>query len=667
MSTTWKDWRLISPLVEMGRTRPSIDERSAKVGSYYLERRHALIHRHVEVMKLNPDQTMERKLAIEFELPTDKTAICSKHEKECLYLFPVVFLRKAEKDASFVVKREDGASVPFPLRDENAWVSSVAAAHAASRLMKHGSSLTPSVASLQPIFHSIASRPSYDASVILDKLFRDVGRQSGGRVPDAWEETGFAGVLRLLMEHSLMWLTLRGRPGQRRRIVVEHEFDLQPAPVLRWRFGPLDKKSRHPILDTGTEQYGRRGLRISFGAIGQRLGQPLAWMPMELDFPTIYTRRCRSYHFELLCPPGLSPRDIKVAERLDGPANSFVETGTSRPDIHKSMKARSVSYHQSGEMPGDLRVRVTVGVGGGAFPILWTLAAAVTALLLWTMAATDPQFGSADSNSEIAAGILLIVPALLGAIVISTEHEAVTSMISGARILLLVTGLCAVAAAGVLIGGTPFGLSTSWTWTAYAVVATAATVPLATSWLLSLPTVWGQMERLETWRAHYFALLVGIAGAVSAIGILTMLGAAPAARVAGGTYLLLATVGLTLLANNRLSLPIGETRRYAAPALFAAALICLALACTELRAAIHHDEAFQTSAEHVAIGLLLLSPLVGLSLAYVTSFLSPKTDEIHVSGRQLEDLVARRRIHELNTLKQDDEETSSRDEPIGVF
>jgi hypothetical protein len=663
----WPDWKLPASLPGglRGGAHPSIDRRSAERGSYYFERRHGLIHRHVEAMALDPDQSGRWQLTIDLELPSDKAAICGKQGGERLYLFPLVFLRKSEWDAGFSVQREDGATIPFPTREQNALVSSIAVAHAGRQLLGSGNSLTPSVSSLQPLFHRIASGPPYDASVILDKLLRDLRRQRG-RLPDAWEETGFAGALRLLVEHSLTWAILRGRPGQHRLLTVGHEFELQPVPVVRWRFGSVKESNKYRKLDTGEKLYGRRGRRISFSAIGLRLGQPLAWMPIEFDFPTIYTKRCGSYHFELLCPPGLGPRGLKVITDGNRPSNvPREEDPKSKPDARTTLKARAAHHYRKGDdEAGDVGFRVTVGVGGGAFPILWTLAASVTALLLWTMAATNPHLHS--SKSEIAAGILLVVPALLGAIVLSTEHEAVTRLIAGARILLLVAGLSAVAGAAVLIGATPFGLSTSWSWTAYAVLATAVTVPLATSWLLSLPTVWEQMTKLKTWGAHYKALVVGIAMATAAIAVLIPLDAAPGVRIVAGAYLLLTSVGLTLLANNRLAIQIGETRRFAASALFAAALICFALACTELRAAIHYDEGFQTKAEWAAIALLVLSPLVAGALSLVTGLFRPRSDERHVSAKVFEDLIDKRRVGELASLRQSEPKISLSGQASGV-
>jgi hypothetical protein len=636
------------------------------VGGYYFEEKRDQIHRHVEALELHPDQTGHWQLTIDLELPTDRAAICERHGGENLYLFPLVFLRKAEKDANFTVQREDGASIPFPLRKENAWVSSIATAHAASRLIAEGSSRRLSVEQLQPILYDLAAGSPYDASVIHDKLLRNVASISGGGLPPAWEETGFASVLRLLVEHSLMWVILRGRPGQRRRLTVGHEFELKPSPIIRWRFGTIEKQRGPQWLNTGEAMYGRRGRRISFGAIGQRLGQPLAWMPIEFDFSTIYTKRCKSYHFELICPPGLSPRGLKVIVDDNQPGSvPREEKPADRPDTRTTKKAHVAHHHRPGSDEAiDVGFRVQAGVGEGAFPILWTLAASVTALLLWTMAATNPELHS--SNNEIAAGILLIVPALLGGIVLSTEHEAVTKLLAGARILLLVTGLCALAGAGVLIGGTPFALSTSWSWTVYAIVATAVTVPLATSWLLSLPIVWRQMEKLRSWRAHYIALAVGILVVGSTIAALTLFDAAPDVRIAGATFLLLATVVLTLLANNRLAVPIGHTRRYAASALFFAAMICFAVACTELRAAIHYDADFQTTAEYVAIGLLFLSPLAGLTLNFATKRFRPKTDEKHVSVDIYVALVTKLRVRELTAVRQTDPKISPSHELVGV-
>jgi hypothetical protein len=62
------------------------------------------------------------------------------------------------------------------------------------------------------------------------------------------------------------------------------------------------------------DQEGTPGAAEPISALGERIGQPLAWMPFEFEFPTIYMMRCASYHFEVRCPPAHSPRDLRVAD-----------------------------------------------------------------------------------------------------------------------------------------------------------------------------------------------------------------------------------------------------------------------------------------------------------------------------------------------------------------
>ena len=145
-------------------------------------------------------------------------------------------------------------------------------------------------------------------------------------------------------------------------------------------------------------------------------------MPIDFDFPTIYTPRCSSYHFELVCPNGLSPRGLKIAtdrhpngkrEQLDGGETLGTRAGRA--------------YLSGGRSLGDLTVRATVGIGRGAFPTLWLLMGTITSLMLWSLVAAHPtELIHSDSNSknEILAGVLLVVPALLGAVAIGFERSS---------------------------------------------------------------------------------------------------------------------------------------------------------------------------------------------------------------------------------------------------
>ncbi len=651
-------WRAIAPRLG-GRRAPvsaQIDERCAKTGGYYLGQEHGLIHRHLETVALNSDETAAWQLQVDFQLPTDPAARCGRQGDEWLFLFPLMFLRKSEGRTSFYARDENGISLPLPTRARCDWVSALAATEAAKRLLPRSRRSFP-LENLKPVYESTFSAKPYDASVILNQLLHGLDPL----ILEGWDEHGLTEDLRALVEHSMVWLPIRGLPGEQRLIEVGHEIDLARRSIVRWSFGEV-QPPRFPrlrprrarmvddpssVLETGKAKYGRRAYRISFPALGERIVRPLAWVPIQCEFPTIYTRRCDSYHFEVTCPSGLSPRDIRVT----------TGDGDEKPTGgRKTMRARSAHlYLPGGRVVGDLTVRVTAGVGAGAFPILWFFAGALTAAMLWAFAATDPKLfeGSPEGagRNEIAAGILLLVPAVLGALVVA-EEGGVARMIWGARIMLFVPALCSVGAASVLIGVAPFGFGSRSTWSACAAVATAATVPLATSWLISSPLVLHQLKKLNTPRAQYIVLGILLLLSLSLVGFLKLIGEHSALRALAAVGLLVTAVAMLLLATNRAEMKITENRRYMSLSASLAALVCLALGCIELRAAFDSEAKVHEVAEWIALPLLFVAPLAGLGLSLMTTPFKRKPDEIHIAPEDGRTVLAKESIRELRELRE---------------
>jgi hypothetical protein len=270
---------------------------------------------------------------------------------------------------------------------------------------------------------------------------------------------------------------------------------------------------------------------------------------------------------------------------------------------------------------------------------------------------------------EIAAGILLVVPAMIAALAIGGDDAPITRLIGGARILLLTTGLSAVVATAVLIHTNPFHIGQEWMWTACAILATAAAVPLATSWVLSSSIVWGQLKKLKSADAQYMILLLGIMLAEVVIVVLVNLDRdpigradaipAPVVRAGAAMLLLLLAIGMTVLANNRAAIGIGDSRRYAAASLFMAAFTCLALACIELKTAVSDPSRLQSWAEAGAFLALLLAWHAGSMMGVVTHRWHQANDEVHVPPSVGRALVAGERVLELIVLRRREASTNT--------
>ncbi len=695
--------------MEAGGQRTDDGRRPANCG-YYLRQKHDLIHRHVETIDLDLDDTAHWQLRIDFELPTHPESYWHPSEKdgdqdilEGVFLFPIVYLEKSDVRTGFEVRQEDGTELTIPTRDECDSISAEAAVQAAEALLAELDSPRPVLQTddLKDVFRLIASEKPVDSSMIFDELRRQLRLDDRvqppvegegdplARLAMAWQGEGLADVLKMLVEHTLVWLPIRGRPGERRSIVLAQEKVLVPRSFLRWVVADLkrprrtragrwlatrtapgrwweerkEKDSSKPTLELGEKQYGRRAYRISFSALAEWIGRPLAWNPLELQIATVYTKRCRSYHFELTCPAGRTPRDLRVAvtdEKADNPLRSEPNEPMTEPSSEPTGRTTLTSRRARHDRPGsdfksDVWFRVSVGIGDREFPALWLFAGMVTATMLWVFAGNNPELQS--SQAEIGAAILLGVPVLIAGLAFGSSEVPVARLLSGARTLLLIAGLSAVFAAAVVGGARPFELHSDWIWSVCAMTATVATFPLATAWLLSNSVVWLQMKRLRSRRLQEDALRIIVVLALAGIDALVILGSASVADGVVAVYLLTVAVAATVLANNRAAMPIQESRRYVAVSFLIVGIVCLALACIELRAAIDEGPGPQLGVEVGAFIVVLASLKAGDAMSWVTErkLIRPTGGEIHVSPAAGRALLAREKVQELAVLRKREE------------
>lgn len=699
-------------------------EKDGLAFGWYLQQRHELIRRHAEVLELRTDHTVDWELQIDVELPTGLDPW--KGERgQSFFPFPLVFLKKVEGRRGFSILNESGRGLTVPIRAECDEFSTAGLLYAANALIKSVQPPLPSldVGELEGLEDSlrrvIAEKP-HQASMVLGRLRRRFGMlekqemgEDVGRLADigsAWKDEGLDEILQMLVEHSLIWVPLEGRPGQRRSLVVRERKELHPRPFVRWAFGELREDSRWPgvrgrrkraveeiaaskakkeipnprdAVALGEKPYGRRKRTISLSALGERIGRPLAWMPFEFRFPTIYAMRCASYHFECRCPPGRTPRDLRVAT---GP--SLAERDPDkRPDRSLPPGSRTTltssvarvdvpplkdSKKGSGWGSKDLYFRITVGIGNNNFPALWFLAAAITAVMLWLLAddsssliGKNGQLESlGGSDAQILAGILLVVPALVSALAVGSNDVPVTQLVGGARILLLVTGLSAVGATAVVAGARPWEISAESAWAICAMIATAATIPLGASWLLSSPQVWAWLKRLNSRRRQMRALTRVIGLALLGVGILVALpdDGANLGRGVLAVYLFVLTVAASVIGNDRAAMKVDRSRHYITVSFLAVGVICMALAFVEMRGAIAKPTSLQATAELAAVPLLLLMPLAGEALYQVTRLpgIKPAEGEVHVSPIVGQAMLKGERVLEFSVLREREEQAKKK-------
>lgn len=698
-------------------TRPGVGDYSiARAGKgapncgWYLRGEHRLIRRHEESLTLNADNTARWDLRIDFELPGHPEAHQPHEDGAHSFLFPLVFLRKNESRMQFRVYEEEKGGVPLPIRSECDEISAAAISQALNFL---AAEIDPGWrfggAKLREAMQKIPAAKAFEASMALQFLRKGLSiplpreedtplaaSSQEEKVPPALLQrlgervvsSGLDDTLELLVEHALLWVPLRGRKNERRSIFLTQEITLERRSMVRWYFGQLEPpQNPENTLAIGGKPYGRRKRGYSASALGERIGQPLGWMPFEFELPTIYAKRCGSYHFEVRCPQGRTPRDLKVSSH-----KIREESATQEPKpmpvegSRRKLTSRNARFDvPRGGLEGVSRFRVIVGIGDGSFPLPWFLAGMITAAMLWILAGSNPDLEG--EGAQTVAGILLLVPALVAGFAASSNEIPISRLIGGARILLLSTGLSAVVAASVMAGMRPFGMGTAGIWSMCATAATATTVPLATSWLLSSPWVWRQMRRLDNYRRQKLALVVAIVAALAALGILLWLPEASWARVLVVSFLLLLMIVLGALASNRAGMPMGESRRYLGFAFLFAGLVCLVLACIELRCLLLERDlagrevcngpsddpaTLRLFAEMASLVALAVAYGIGDLMSLIADISAPRPHEVPVSPLQGQALLSRESVRELPELLNRErnadlrtDETGEKDRPNG--
>ncbi len=667
----------------------------AKGCAYYLAARHELIKRHVEIVDLNADKTARRQIQIDLELPTDPAALLDEEAEgeKHHFVFPLAYVHKADTRTGLEVRDENNVKLIVPIRSECDRISARAVAAASAALSQLGSATSMSVKDLEPILEPIVSNTPFEASLRMQEIFQLIGLAEDGTsaldatqiaTGKAWEEAGLADTFHMLVEHALLWVPMYGRPGERRTVTLTQQITLERRSLIRWIFRDLATLKSHrlrpfrrrrvndskSVLEVGDKRYGRRSRRISFSVLAERIGQPIAWTPAEFEFPTIYVKRCLSYHFELRCPPARTPRDLRPAagtplaepgkELLAESDKELAKSEKELPTGRTTLTSRAARHDLPDIKPAEnmwsaegLWFRVSIGIGDGAFPGLWFLFGAITAVMLWLLADHNPEL--TGTPAQIVAGIMLVVPALVAALVIGGDGIPVTQRIGGARLLFLITGLSAVGAAAVIAGAKPWGIERDWTWTACAIAATIATVPLGTSWLLSSPLAWSQLKKLKTWWLQISTLTGCVVLAAAGMVGLTLIGSESLvdAVLEGviAVYLLVLTIGIMALANNRVAMEIGKSRGNVVISCLVAGLTCASLACIELRAAIDPGPGPEAVVEWVAIVLIASSLAAGYVKTWIFKWTAAKDDEIHVSPQAGKAMLAGESIRELMLLR----------------
>jgi hypothetical protein len=471
------------------RLSPDFDA-IGRQGSHFLTTKSSIyIRRHVETIQIKTASFGRRRLTIDVQLPTDPDLGTPEPGEQTLFWVPVTSITKTPARSNIDLLDDQGNAVPLLNRDENAAISYAAAIDAAERLL--GRTPPPLLADL---IHELINREGVRGDIPF--VLARAGLASEGVDIESGAGAAFVESLRVLAGNSCIWVSLTGRPGDRR--LVKFHYDIEFPRVRLRRERPKNLRFLVYAGEAGVAYpldlpvRGDGNPYSLLRRLGARIAAALALGAVDFGIETPYIRGSDTYHLQVSSPPGVETRDINLLARLE-------------PDVIVEPKQRSHGVHlylnRVRLAPGGASLAVvTLRVGRRGFMTLSWLSALLTAALLWLFyeTANVPRV-----IPETRATVLLFGPALLAALVVRPgEHPVATKLFSGVRVLVSLNGLLAVAAAAAVAGVRPDGMSLEQIWLIYAICASVVAGMVSLSWLLSWDSAYKLAETLRRrWRS----------------------------------------------------------------------------------------------------------------------------------------------------------------------
>jgi hypothetical protein len=202
----------------------------------------------------------------------------------------------------------------------------------------------------------------------------------------------------------------------------------------------------------------------------------LGWRRFPIDFAAPAVADSSSYHFEIEAPQDVDISAASLrAEHTEFGSSTDLDGG-ERKRVHLYLS--DVPYGSAGKVSVLLRAQ-----RAGFLRAALTTTVLTAGLLI----ACRIALGSIADDFGPAVTLLLVVPALLAAYLVRPgEHALVTTLLRGVRMMVLVSGSCAVAAAAILVAGVE-GAWLCVTWTVLAAIAGICCLGVVLSNLLPRP------------------------------------------------------------------------------------------------------------------------------------------------------------------------------------
>ena len=388
---------------------------------WLLRNPHDWIHRRIETCAFVDDRWSRRRVSLDFTVPT-------KLSGAYLDCVPLALLGKRPL-RGFDLRAADGSALSALTTQENIAVALRALTTLAELVL--GVQLREEVVENLQAIVAPQKRATLGA---LNLMYRATVGPGGDAAEDQRRELmrsrEFESLANELAQNFILLTPRSGAIGERQ--IIKYSFE-----------DPL-RRSRRP----GHWPAERLGL------IGARLA---------LDLPA--AKSAGSFHCEIEAPPDLEITRARINRdavyRADLKGLSFSQRRISRRRalvFNRSLEARD----GGGITRAHLRLpRTDLPIGARPRAIVWLrsrrtgfLRPAFATCLLTTLllAAGSRRLGVLQQEAEPASTLMLLIPGLLAAYLSRPgEHVLASSLLLGVRIVLLVSGVCAVAAAALLI------------------------------------------------------------------------------------------------------------------------------------------------------------------------------------------------------------------------
>jgi hypothetical protein len=427
-----------------GELAPSNLRQLAPVGLELWRRGSEWVNRRVETIELLDVDTVRLRLSIDFRIPSELPGGVPLGGATT-YFLPLTVLPRRTTLAYFDLRDESGTALPMLTRQENSRLTGAILYTAAARALAASGEELELSSALITYLATIPTKTRREGRVFVRSVLEPTNDllYPEPRVAEVLlGDREFRDLLGLCASCSFVHVPLTARAGERRIVKVSL---LSP-----WDSGVGGSRSGESDSRT------RRARR--------RVATWLGWRPETRYLIMPHVGNAESFHVQISAPSRVEfteagmrngpPADLVKADAgsapvLPGPPGEELNDASGYQQFvggigrRKHLYVEGAHAHRTGIIWVRFRV-VRAGFLRGALAVGWL----VCALLALYAARADNVVG----ESQTAAALLLLVPALIAGFLIAPgEHAMTRHLLRGPRLLTAATGLLALAATAAML------------------------------------------------------------------------------------------------------------------------------------------------------------------------------------------------------------------------